>query len=281
LSTTKTSRTTAAAPAGTTGQNDPDELLELFDGRGNPTGAALSRAAVHVRGAWHQAFHCWIVRPGDRGVEVVLQRRARHKDTFPGCWDAAAAGHWRFGESPEEAAREIGEELGLAVPFAQLTWLGRERSTRSHPNGLVDREHHQVYLLRWDEPLASYRPDPAEVAALAAVAAADLLAMATGRLQLTLPTEAASVGRDGSVIPATDTVVRRSELVPYSVARLRRLLAGERRLRQLARSEPSEALVNWGAELGTSRVQDRGKGGIGGIGVPGGDVQLSEESDNG
>lgn len=204
-------------------QNDPEELLEVFDARGNPTGRAKSRAAVHVSGDWHQTFHCWIVRRGPRGPEVVLQRRAAHKDTFPNRWDAAAAGHWRFGESPEEAAREIVEELGLSVDFARLRWRGREPIVRRHPNGLIDREHHQVYVLPWDAPLATYRPDPREVAGLAAVAAPDLLALAAGRRERAEPTEAVVVGGDGSVAPAR-TAVRKDDLVPYSAARLRRLL---------------------------------------------------------
>ncbi len=99
-------------------QNDPGELLEVFDADGQATGRARPRAAIHLDGDWHKAFHCWIVR--DAGREIVLQRRALVKDTYPGCWDAAAAGHWRFGESAEEAAREIAEELGLAVDFGKL-----------------------------------------------------------------------------------------------------------------------------------------------------------------
>jgi isopentenyldiphosphate isomerase len=103
-------------------QNDPDELLEVFDSAGRATGRARSRAAVHLDGDWHQAFHCWIVRR--HGLEVVLQRRAVAKDSFGGLWDASAAGHWRFGERPEEAAREIAEELGLDISFSELVYLG-------------------------------------------------------------------------------------------------------------------------------------------------------------
>src|SRR5919204_208434 len=116
-------------------QNDPGELLEILDADGRATGRAQSRAAIHLNGDWHKAFHCWIVR--DSGRQVVLQRRSLGKDTYAGCWDAAAAGHWRFGESPEEAAREIDEELGLDVPFSSLVYRGRERAERSFDNGLV------------------------------------------------------------------------------------------------------------------------------------------------
>src|SRR5690348_119494 len=107
-------------------QNDPSEMLEVLDPDGRATGRALTRAEIHIRGEWHRAFHCWIVRDGGR--QVVLQRRSLAKDTYPGRWDAAAAGHWRFGESAEQAAREIEEELGLSVPFEALAYRGLERA---------------------------------------------------------------------------------------------------------------------------------------------------------
>jgi isopentenyl-diphosphate delta-isomerase len=202
-------------------QNDPTELLEVFDAHGNPTGRARTRAAVHLDGDWHQAFHCWILRRNKH--EVVLQRRSLMKDTFPGCWDAAAAGHWRFGETAEQAAREIAEELGLEVGFAELVYRGREKGSRQFSNGLIDREHHQVYVLETDRPLAEYRPDPAEVIGLAAFAASDLLAVAAGTLPAMRATESVAVQPDGSLHP-DNVVIGRDELVPYAVERLRRTL---------------------------------------------------------
>jgi isopentenyldiphosphate isomerase len=201
-------------------QNDPAELLEVFDSAGNPTGRAKSRAAVHLDGDWHQAFHCWIVRPGP---EIVLQRRAVSKDTFGGFWDASAAGHWRFGESPQEAARELAEELGLDVPFDRLRFRRRERMARRFANGLLDREHHQVYVLECVKPLMSYRPDPREVTAVAAIRARDLLALAAGKVHRARAVEAVSVSGSGEVAPL-EVTIERYQLVPYSRARLRRLL---------------------------------------------------------
>src|SRR5258705_298304 len=63
-------------------QNDPTELLEVFDAEGRPTGVGRPRAAIHLDGNWHLAFHCWILR--DHGREVVLQRRALRKTPIPG-----------------------------------------------------------------------------------------------------------------------------------------------------------------------------------------------------
>jgi isopentenyldiphosphate isomerase len=202
-------------------QNDPEELLEVFDAVGNPTGQAKPRAAIHLAGDWHQAFHCWILR--HEGQEVVLQRRSLAKDTFAGCWDAAAAGHWRFGETAAEAAREIAEELGIAVNFSALKYVGREAASKTFANGLIDREYHQVYMLERDSPLADYRPDPSEVSGLAAFNADDLLALLEGRLPLMHSAEAVRVRPDGS-LESDQVAVSLSVMVPYSAARLRRML---------------------------------------------------------
>jgi isopentenyldiphosphate isomerase len=202
-------------------QNDPTELLEVLDSSGCPSGVAKPRAAIHVDGDWHQAFHCWIVRGA--GSEVVLQRRALQKDTFPGAWDATAAGHWRFGETAEEAAREIAEELGLDVSFSELAYRGREKAVQHFSNGLIDREFHQVYLLEDDRSLATYRPDPREVIGLAAFpthALIDLLEGITSRLSAT---EAVAVDAEG-ILRTSEVSVAREDVVPYSAARLRRTL---------------------------------------------------------
>jgi isopentenyldiphosphate isomerase len=202
-------------------QNDPTELLEVFTPDGQPTGQAKTRAAIHLDGDWHLAFHCWILRRAR--TEVVLQRRSLRKDTFAGLWDAAAAGHWRFGESATEAAREIGEELGIDVPFAALEYTSRERSARQFPNGLTDRELHDVYVLEDERPLTDYRPDPSEVVGLAAFPVTRLLELQAGIVQAAEALEAVSVTQQGS-LESTAVRVTRKHVVPYSAARLRRTL---------------------------------------------------------
>jgi isopentenyldiphosphate isomerase len=202
-------------------QNDPTEALEVVDSHGQPTGRARPRSAVHLDGDWHQAFHCWIVRRQRR--EVVLQRRSLDKDTFGGCWDAAAAGHWRFGETAEQAAREIAEELGIEVDFSRLVYRGRERTSHHFANGLIDREFHHVYLLEDDRPLDAYRPDSAEVIALGAFSVRDLIELVEGRQSSIRSSEFIAVA-SAQELPQTDVALAKRDLVPYSVARLRRML---------------------------------------------------------
>lgn len=196
--------------------SDPDEPLEVYDASGEPTGIAKARAAVHRDGDWHLAFFCWIVRRGAGGdEEVVLQRRAPHKDVWPGRFDASAAGHVRFGETIAEATREIDEELGISVDVALLERLTRHRQEHVHENGLVDRELHDVHLLRCELPLERYRPGP-EVTGLVSVPLDGVLQLVTGEkesLATTLVTFDAAGAAKHEAIALTA-----GDLVPYDAA---------------------------------------------------------------
>lgn len=193
---------------------DPGELLEVFDAKGRATGRAKRRDVIHREGLWHLAFFCWIVTSAG---EVVLQRRAADKDVWPGRFDASAAGHVRFGETIAQAAREIDEELGLDVDFAALVPVMRHRQEHRHESGLVDRELHDVFLLRCDRPLEDYRPGP-EVSGLTAVPLRALLALAQ-RTALEIPTSLVTFDAAGHALRSA-IVLHREDLVPYDVGYL-------------------------------------------------------------
>ena len=192
--------------------SDSTELLEVYDAEGRPTGVAKARGAVHVDGDWHLAFFCWIVR---RGADVVLQRRAAWKDAWPGRFDASAAGHVRFGETLAEAAREIDEELGIQVDVAELEPLGQHRQEHVHESGLIDREIHDVHLLRCDLPLEDYRPGR-EVSGIASVALDDVLALVTGA-RGSIATTLLTFDASGGAAHEPHLLVA-SHLVPYDAA---------------------------------------------------------------
>ena len=193
----------------TAATTDPDELLEVFDKHGRPTGRAAARRLVHEKGLWHLAFFCWIVTSAGN---VVLQRRAAWKDVWPDRFDASAAGHVRFGENLAQAARELDEELGLTVDVAALEPVMRHRQEHVHDSGLVDREIHDVYLLRCDRRLEDYRPGP-EVSGLTSVPLRFLVELAQGtrdEIPATLVTF-----DDLHRATRAAIVLRRDDLVPY------------------------------------------------------------------
>lgn len=74
------------------------------------------------------ASYVFLLRPGDRGDEVLLQLR-QHTGFMDDHWAAAAAGHVERGETAyHAAAREAAEEIGVAdLDLAFVTSMQRTR----------------------------------------------------------------------------------------------------------------------------------------------------------
>ncbi|SFS70442.1 NUDIX hydrolase [Marininema halotolerans] len=126
-----------------------------------------TRLEVHRQGLWHQTFHCWVLRRGEKGAQkIVFQLRAENKSAFPGKMDASAAGHLSAGETPLDGVREVNEELGVNVERDQLVFLGVVQWEDDRGEGEKDREFCHLYL--WETTLAldEFHPDPKEVAGL-------------------------------------------------------------------------------------------------------------------
>jgi 8-oxo-dGTP pyrophosphatase MutT (NUDIX family) len=57
--------------------------------------------------------------------QVLLQKRAAGKESFPGCYDTSSAGHIHAGDEPlESALRELEEELGIKADESDLSYAG-------------------------------------------------------------------------------------------------------------------------------------------------------------
>lgn len=145
------------------------ELFDLVDEQGQPTGAVKSRAQVHAEGDWHRTVHIWIARKNAETskIELLLQQRSPHKDSFPGCYDISSAGHIAAGDSYLPAAlRELKEELGIEAAGEQLylcfyhrgEWQGE---FYGHP--FCNREHSGVYLYLEPVNISELRLQPEEV----------------------------------------------------------------------------------------------------------------------
>ena len=141
-----------------------DEIIEIWDESGKPTGTSASKSEAHKHGWFHPTIHLWLYT---RTGQVLLQKRAARKDTFPGLWDVSVAGHILDGETPMQGVlRETQEEIGLLLEPKQLEFLGRFTSEQNHPGGIIDREFQYVYLAELPVPLKKLTINPEEVAAL-------------------------------------------------------------------------------------------------------------------
>lgn len=127
--------------------------MEFFDIRtpnGGLTGQVKERSAVHRDGDWHGTAHIWLVRRQNGRLQVLLQKRSRNKETFPGCFDTSCAGHLSAGDSFEEGAvRELAEELGIRARASELFFVGLYSYEVQENFGgadIIDREIAAVYL---------------------------------------------------------------------------------------------------------------------------------------
>jgi isopentenyldiphosphate isomerase len=144
------------------------ERFETFDDLGNPTGL-VERDVVHATGLWHKSAHVFLFNGSD---ELYVQRRAAHKDLYPGLWDFSVGEHLKPGETfLAGALRGLQEELGVSgVALTPIRGV-RRAAYRVAELGVLDRELQQAFRGRHDGPVA---PDPAEVAAVEAVALDEL-----------------------------------------------------------------------------------------------------------
>ncbi len=102
------------------------ELLDVVDEQGVPTGEIVERQIAHRQGIRHRTAHVWILRQGESGTEVLLQKRSANKDSHPGCYDISSAGHIPAGvDYLPSAVRELQEELGLTVSEDELHYCGQ------------------------------------------------------------------------------------------------------------------------------------------------------------
>ncbi len=126
-----------------------EEIFDVCDAQDHVIGQA-TRSDVHARGLLHRAVHIWVFRSDGR---LLIHLRSATKDEFPGCYTSSASGHVDAGETYDAAAaRELGEELGIAAPLKWLVQLPAGTETAN--------EHTVLYRCETD---AAVTPDPGEI----------------------------------------------------------------------------------------------------------------------
>lgn len=125
------------------------ELWQLYNEDQKPVpGKGATKDVVFGEGLLHGSAHVWIWRRGKRGLEVLVQKRAAKKRTWPNMLDIPAAGHIDLGETPEEAAiRETMEEIDLKVTSSQLDLVGIHRMNVLVNESSTENEFRWIYLM--------------------------------------------------------------------------------------------------------------------------------------
>ena len=141
-----------------------DEWVDILDDQGNYTGRTALKSEAHRNGLLHPTVHIWFYT---RSGKILIQQRAKDKDTHPLLWDVSVAGHIGAGEEVEASAlREIQEEIGLSVQKSDLQKLGVFQSYHRHREDFIDHELHHIFLCELKLPLKELRSQESEVEAL-------------------------------------------------------------------------------------------------------------------
>ncbi len=120
-----------------------DELVDEVDVHDRVV-RTVSRQEMRAQRLRHRSV--FIVVQSTSG-DVLVHRRADHKDVWPGRWDLAAGGVVTSGETYDAAAvRELAEELGIEG-------VALERLGRGTYDDADVSEVTVVYRVRWDGPV--------------------------------------------------------------------------------------------------------------------------------
>jgi len=144
------------------------EILDTYYPNHEPTGRKLMRGEKPEGDEKLLIVHCCLF---DLSHRMLIQKRHRNKDRYPGCWDVSSGGFARSGESGgEAAARELQEELGVDVPPEELIFMLTE------PFSYVLDD---FFMLRGDWRLGDFRMQAEEVEELRWAGREEILAMST------------------------------------------------------------------------------------------------------
>ncbi|MBR9914472.1 MAG: NUDIX domain-containing protein [Algicola sp.] len=123
-----------------------EELIDIVDHQGNPTGHSAPKTEIHALGHYHNTAHVWIY---NAAAEILLQQRAATKTICPLLWDVSVAGHVDAGETIKAAAiREAREEIGIIMDSSELKKIGTFKCFQSYPNGIKDNEFHHTFIAK-------------------------------------------------------------------------------------------------------------------------------------
>ena len=101
------------------------EYLDICDEAGLPTGEIVERGIAHRDGVLHRTAQVWVLRRRNGQIQVLLQKRSRQVESFPGMYDISSAGHIPAGVEPlPSALRELREELGIEAKPEELSYMG-------------------------------------------------------------------------------------------------------------------------------------------------------------
>ena len=185
-------------------------MIDVFNDRYEPTGTEDKKVA-HARGLWHRTFSALAISP--EAGRVLLQKKAPGRYSFdrPDYADITVGGHYEAGEDIPDGIREIHEELGIPVSYADLHPIGLRQTAVTLAPDYIEREFQHWHLLPLDRGLEDIPLADAEVTGLAELNIGDAILLAAGDTDA-VPARYAT--RSGGGLEYTEASLCRADLIP-------------------------------------------------------------------
>lgn len=134
--------------------------LEVVDEEGKVIGRE-TRERIHREGLLHREVHVWLYTPDGT---IILQRRAKDKDMYPGLSDASIGGHVEMGADYQDTAiTEMREETGIVADPSTLEFVTMYRGKfRDESTGNTNHFLRAEYVYPYDGDIATLRVEEGE-----------------------------------------------------------------------------------------------------------------------
>lgn len=153
--------------------------IDIIDKKNRLTGKLSNPEDANRHGYWHRGAHIFVFTPSGH---VLVQRRSRATLQHAGLVELGAAGFVDSGETPEmAAARELKEEVGIAVSPNDLIFIGSTRYNHrwaklwsKTSRGII---YNYAIMLPIEEPTLTLQHDEVEWAGFIPVKSAQWLVL--------------------------------------------------------------------------------------------------------
>lgn len=131
------------------------ELLNIVDENDQIIGQE-TREKIHQDGLLHREIHVYFVTPKK---ELILQHRAKDKDTFPDLLDATVGGHVEVEQSYKETAiKEAAEETGINIDKHNLIFIAKiKKYSKDKVTGKINYAFQSRYLYIYNSGINDLR----------------------------------------------------------------------------------------------------------------------------
>lgn len=122
--------------------------LNIIDENDNIIGKD-TRENIHKNGLLHREIHVWVY---NKNGEILFQRRAKTKDTYPDLLDASVGGHVEIGDDYlTTAVKELAEETGIKAEAKDLIYITKmRRSSYDDKTGMINNVIRKIYAYEFN-----------------------------------------------------------------------------------------------------------------------------------